>query len=222
MNLCLFDLDHTLIPIDSDHAWGEHMVKLGWVDHDHYRRSNDHFYRQYQQGVLDIAEYIRFSTAPLRGREAEVLARAHAQFMAEVVMPSIHPQALALIEQHRASGDRMAIVTATNVFVTRPIAQAFGVETLIGIELARDEHGQYTGEIEGTPSFQAGKVTRVAQWLAEDGLDWQDFSRITVYSDSINDLPLLDQATHPVATNPGPPLEAIAATRGWRQIKLFP
>lgn len=221
MNLCLFDLDHTLLPIDSDHAWGEFVIGLGWVDAAAFRRGNDAFYALYREGRLDIDAYVDFATTPLRARSADELALAHRRFMSEVILPSLRPAALDLVEAHRRSGDRLAIVTSTNDFITAPIAAAFGIDALIATRLERDAAGRFTGRIEGTPAFREGKVARVGQWLAESGAGWGDFDRIGVYSDSLNDLPLLERATEPVAVNPSPDLEALARERGWRIMKLF-
>jgi HAD superfamily hydrolase (TIGR01490 family) len=221
VNLCLFDLDHTLLPIDSDHAWGDFMVALGWVDAQSFRAGNDAFYAQYLAGRLDIDAYIAFATAPLRGRSADERRAGHARFMREVVAPKLLPAARALVESHRRQGDRLALVTSTNDFITAPIAAAFAIETLIATRLELDATGAPTGRIAGVPAFREGKVARVGQWLATDGGDWRDFERISVYSDSLNDLALLERATDPVATNPSPELAAIAAERGWRILNLF-
>ena len=221
MNLCLFDLDLTLLPIDSDHAWGEFVIGLGWVDAERFRAGNDAFYAQYKRGALDIAAYIAFASAPLREQSAAALAEGHARFMREVIGPAIRPAATALVAKHRDLGDRLAIVTSTNDFITAPIAAVFGVETLIATRLERDAAGVFTGRIAGIPSLREGKVARVGQWLAETGLGWDDFERISVYSDSPNDLPLLERATDPAAANPSPDLEALARERGWRIVRLF-
>jgi HAD superfamily hydrolase (TIGR01490 family) len=220
-DLCLFDLDDTLLPIDSDHAWGEFVTKLGWVDAAEFARRNDTFYAQYKAGQLDIHEYIAFATEPLRERSAAETTAAHRRFMAEVIVPNLHPAALELVRSHRERGDRIALVTATNDFITAPIAQAFGIDTLIAVRLERGSGGTITGRIDGTPSYREGKVQRVAQWLNESGTDWAGFGRISVYSDSVNDLALLERATDPVATNPSAALEAIALERGWRVLRLF-
>jgi len=219
--LALFDLDLTLLPIDSDHAWGEFVIGLGWVDAAAFRAGNDAFYEQYRRGALDIDAYIAFAAAPLRERPPEALAAARARFMAEVVAPAIRPAATALVALHRERGDRLAIVTSTNDFITAPIAAAFGIEALIATRLERDPAGVPTGRIDGTPALREGKVARVGQWLAESGMGWDDFERISVYSDSPNDLPLLERATDPVAANPSPDLEALARARGWRIVRLF-
>lgn len=221
MNLTLFDLDGTLIPTDSDHAFGGFMVDVGWADGAAWRARNDEFFAQYNAGTLDLPAYIAFATSAWRARPlAEALAMRE-RFMAEVMRASLRPEALALVERHRAAGDLIAIVTATNVFVTTPIAQAFGVEHLIAVDLQRDAQGRYTGEIDGIPSFRDGKIARVESWLQGLGAQWQQFERITFYSDSTNDLPLLERVSHPVATNPSPSLARIATERGWPQLQLF-
>jgi len=219
--LTLFDLDHTLIPIDSDYEWGVFTTQLGWNDAAEFSRRNDAFYAQYKAGTLDIHAYVRFATAAICRQGAIKSEAAHAEFMRAIVQKAIQPQALELVRGHQRVGDLVVIVTATNEFVTRPIAQAFGVPDLIAINLVRDPStGWFTGEIDGTPSFREGKVARVNQWLAERGLRW-DALDTTFYSDSINDLPLLEQATHPVATNPDDALRAVATQRGWRILELF-
>ena len=221
MNLTLFDLDGTLIETDSDHAFGEFLVREGWADAGEFRRRNDAFYADYLAGRLDVAAYIDFATAPWRERpEADALALRQ-RFIDEVMRPSLHDGARALVRRHIDAGDRVAIATATNEFVTQPIAELFEVPTLIALELARDAAGRVTGAVHGTPTFRDGKVERVRQWMADEGLRGADFERITVYSDSTNDLPLLEWATHPVATNPGPALEAVARERGWPILRLF-
>ena len=222
MNLCLFDLDHTLLPLDSDHAWGEFVVTLGWAEAAAQRAENDRFYAAYQDGSLDIDAYVEFDTRAWRGRPLAEQAAAQARFMREVIRPAIRAEALELVRDHQRRGELIAIVSATNEFVTRPIAAAFGVETLIAVELERDAEGRATGRIRGTPSFRDGKNRRVEQWLAGLGRRVQDFGRVTVYSDSPNDLPLLELASHPVATNPSPALETLARQRGWPILKLFP
>jgi HAD superfamily hydrolase (TIGR01490 family) len=221
MNLALFDLDGTLIPGDSDHAFGDFMITQGWVDADLHRRRNDAFYRDYLAGCLDLDAYIEFSTGAWRGRPLAEQQAASARFMAEVMAPQLMAPARELLAQHRAAGDLIAIVTATNDFVTRPIAQALGVEHLIAVQLQRDEQGRATGRIAGVPSFREGKIARVHDWLHGLGYAWGDFEHTVFYSDSTNDLPLLEIVSEPVATNPSPPLEAIATQRGWRILRLF-
>ena len=220
-NLTLFDLDGTLIAGDSDHSFGEFMVDIGWADGDAWRRRNDEFYATYVAGALDVHAYVAFATSVWRSRTPQEQADAHARFMREVIGPMLTPQARELVRKHQDAGDLVAIVTATNEFVTRPIAQAFGVPELLAIELERDGAGAVTGAIKGVPTYQHGKVVRVEQWLAAHQAGWNDFDRITVYSDSINDLPLLERATDPVATNPSAALEAVATERGWAILRLF-
>jgi HAD superfamily hydrolase (TIGR01490 family) len=221
MNLCLFDLDDTLLPLDSDHAWGEFVIKLGWVDESDFRRRNNEFFEQYKVGQLDVHGYIAFATEPLRTRSAQDLQAAHQRFMEEVITPSLKQPAIELVRSHQTQGDVVALVTATNEFITAPIAKALGIADLIALRLARDSAGTITGRIEGIPSYREGKVTRVAEWLSQRQQSWQTFERISVYSDSLNDLPLLERATHPVATNPSSALQAVAQARGWRTLQLF-
>ena len=223
--IALFDLDHTLLPIDSDYAWGVFTTSIGWTDPVEFARRNDAFYAQYQAGTLDIHDYVRFATDAVRraGRDAALAARA--EFMRTVVAPAIRPAALELVGTHRQAGELVAIITATNEFVTRPIAEVFGVADLMAVELEHDDApggtGWLTGEIRGVASAREGKVVRVGQWLAGRALDW-DRVHITFYSDSTNDLPLLERANAPVATNPDERLRAIADARGWRILDLFP
>jgi HAD superfamily hydrolase (TIGR01490 family) len=225
MKLALFDLDHTLLPLDSDYAWGGFTATLGWTDAEAFNRRNDAFYAQYKAGTMDIHDYVRFATEAIKNHGEAASLAAHARFMAEVIRPALREQALALVERHRQAGDALVVVTATNEFVTRPIASAFGVAELIAVELVRDNApggtGWVTGEIRGTPSFREGKVRRVTQWLGQRGLGWGDVQSC-FYSDSINDLPLLEKVNEPVAVNPDPALRGIASRRGWRILELFP
>lgn len=221
MNLCLFDLDHTLLPLDSDHEFGEFLIRVGLADPVTHRARNDAFYQQYVDGTLVLNDYIAFTTSVWRDLDPEEQRALQDRFMDEVIRPALQPQALELVRQHQAKGDLVAIVTATNEFVTQPIAEAFGVPDLIAVKLVRDAQGRVTGEIDGVPSFREGKITRVDDWLAQRGLSFDDFERVSFYSDSPNDLPLLYRATDPVATNPSPALEAEAQARGWRLLYLF-
>ena len=219
MNLTLFDLDGTLLPQDSDHAFGEFLISLGWVDSVHFKQRNDEFYADYQAEKLNMHAYVDFATSAWRDRaDAEAMRE---RFMAEVLRPRLHPRALALVREHQAAGDLVAVVTATNEFVTAPIAAALGVEHLLAVQLQRDAAGRVTGAIRGVPSFREGKIERVHDWLAGLGLAWDAFAKVSFYSDSTNDLPLLERVHEPVATNPGPALEAIAGERGWRILRLF-
>ena len=218
--LALFDLDHTLLPLDSDHSWGVFTTELGWTDKAEFARRNDEFFAQYRAGTLDIHDYVRFATDAVRRQGAEAAAAAHLRFMAEVIEPAILPAARALVERHRAAGDHLVIVTATNAFVTRPIADALGIDDLIAVDLARGADGWITGAIAGIPSAREGKVARMEQWLAARGWTWADVEA-TFYSDSLNDLALLEKVDHPVATNPDARLRALAAERGWAILDLF-
>ncbi len=218
--LALFDLDHTLLPLDSDYEWGEFTIRLGWCDASEFKRRNAEYFAHYRAGTLDIHDYVRFATQAIRERGAQAAARAHAQFMQEVIGPAVRPQALELVQRHRQDGAQLLIVTATNDFVTGPIAQLFGVDELIAVELERDAGGQLTGEIVGIPSARDGKVRRMEQWLRRRQLDWAQVET-TFYTDSINDLALLERVSHPVATNPDDRLRALAQERGWPIVELF-
>ena len=219
--VALFDLDYTLIPMDSDYQWGEFTLALGWCDGEDFKRRNAQYYEDYKAGTLDIHDYVRFATRAMRAQGAEKSAQAHARYMQTIIDTGIQPKALALVQAHQAAGDEVVIVTATNEFVTAPIAQAFGIDTLIAVQLERDQNGELTGRIAGTPSFGRGKVDRLQQWLEQQGLTWAGI-RSTFYSDSINDLPLLEKVNHPVATNPDARLRAVAQQRGWPILELFP
>ncbi|MBC7719827.1 MAG: HAD-IB family hydrolase, partial [Chitinophagaceae bacterium] len=183
--LALFDLDHTLIPMDSDYEWGEFTIALGWCDATEFKRRNAEFFEQYRAGTLDIHDYVRFATQAVREQGAIKSIAAHARFMGAIVQQALKKEAFDLVERHRVAGDELIIVTATNDFVTRPIAQAFGITELIAVELERDAAGNPTGAIVGTPSAREGKVTRVEQWLAARGMKWDDVET-TFYSDSMN------------------------------------
>ncbi len=221
MKLALFDLDGTLLPTDSDHAFGEFMVAIGWADGAPWRARNDAFYADYQAGRLDLDAYVDFATSAWRARPVAEALAVRERYMREVIAPQLHAKAHDLVRRHRDAGELVAIVTATNEFVTAPIAAAFGVGHLIAVQLERDGDGRVTGRVHGVPSFREGKVRRVDDWLAGLGHRWADFERVSFYSDSTNDLPLLERASDPVATNPTPALAAIAQERGWRTLHLF-
>lgn len=218
--LALFDLDHTLLPLDSDYEWGVFTTRIGWTDPEEFGRRNDAFFADYQSGTLNVHDYVRFATEAVRARGAQAADAAHAQFMREVITPAIRPAARALLQAHREAGDEIVIVTATNEFITRPIAQALGVDELLAVQLQRDASGWITGEIDGHPTMREGKVLRMQQWLEQRGLDWCGVES-TFYSDSMNDVPLLEKVDHPVATNPDARLRALAQQRGWRILDLF-
>lgn len=218
--LALFDLDHTLLPLDSDYEWGEFTLRKGWCDKQAFGSRNAAFFADYQKGTLDIHAYVRFATEAIRKLGQQAADEAHRAFMQEVIEPHIQPAARALLQQHRDAGDTIVIVTATNEFVTRPIARALGVEHLLAVNLARDASGWITGEIEGVPTMRAGKVTRMEAWMAERGLRWDSVESI-FYSDSMNDVPLLEKVNTAVATNPDDRLRQLAAERGWRILDLL-
>lgn len=216
MALAIFDLDNTLLAGDSDHAWGEFLVAKGIVDSDEFKAKNDEFYRQYQQGGLDIDAYLRFALSPLSKYDRRELEAMHATFMAEYITPLRLPKAEALLQQHRDAGDFLMIITATNSFVTAPIADALGVETLLASE-GEIIDDRYTGRPSGTPCFKSGKVSRLQDWLAETGHSLQGSY---FYSDSHNDLPLLESVDYAVAVDPDDTLNAAAVAAGWPVISL--
>ncbi len=221
MNLALFDLDHTLLPLDSDYEWGQFLCRVGAVDTDAFTARNLEFYRQYQNGTLDPVEYLEFALGTLARFPASQLADWHARFMDEVIHPAMRKEARALVAEHRDAGDLVCIITATNRFVTGPIAQAFGIEHLIAAEPERLADGTVTGKLVGNPPFGPGKVVNTHAWLATLGKSLDDFGRSTFYSDSQNDIPLLSAVTHPVATNPNAALAAHAQAHGWPILQLF-
>lgn len=216
MGLAIFDLDNTLLGGDSDHAWGEFLVDRGIVDAEHYRDSNDRFYRQYQSGELDIYAYLAFALEPLARHTPAQLQAWHAEFMRDVIAPLRLPRADALLAEHRRRGDYLLIITATNAFVTRPIAAALGVDDILATE-PEYRDGHYTGKVAGTPCFREGKVIRLREWLQQHDFDLGDSC---FYSDSHNDLPLLEMVARPTAVDPDDTLRRTAGERGWPVISL--
>ncbi len=216
MALAIFDLDNTLLAGDSDYLWGRFLVEKGAVDGTHYAQENERFYQLYKEGRLDIYEFLRFSMAPLRRHPRAKLEAWRTEFIENYITPLISEQARQLVEKHRQAGDTLMIITATNAFVTQPIAQRFGIEHLIATE-PETLDGQYTGDVEGEPSFQAGKVSRLEAWLEGHGADLQDS---WFYSDSHNDLPLLERVDHPVAVDPDETLAQVARSRQWPILQL--
>ncbi len=219
MRLALFDLDNTLIACDSDYEWGQFLVDRGILDREDYEAQNRRYFDQYVAGTLDIHEYLGFALRPLAEHAPEDLERWHGEFMASRIVPAITPAARALVARHRESGDLCVIITATNSFVTRPIAREFGIEALIATEPEMRE-GRFTGKVQGVPSFREGKVERLHGWLAGQGRQLSDFAERFCYSDSHNDLPLLELATSPVAVDPDSRLAGEAKRRGWPVISL--
>lgn len=216
MRLTIFDLDNTLLDGDSDYLWGRHLIEQGVVDAVEYERKNNAFYADYRDGNLDIDAFLRFSLRPLRDHSVADLHAWREAFVREKIDPIIRPRARALIERHRGAGDKLLIITATNRFVTAPIAERLGITDLIATD-PEFRDGRYTGGVAGTPAFQDGKVERLHQWLEERQLTLADSH---FYSDSINDLPLLGAVSHPVAVDPDPRLATIAAERGWPIMSL--
>jgi len=215
--LAIFDLDNTLLGGDSDLSWGQFLCEHGYVDAAEYDRQNQLFYDQYEAGVMDIDAFLRFALAPLAANDMATLQRWHQQFMQERIEPMMLPAAAALLEKHRQAGDFLLIITATNRFVTQPIADRLGVDDMLATEPELVD-GRYTGEVAGTPCYQAGKVTRLEAWLAEHpehSLDGAWF-----YSDSHNDLPMLEKVEFPHAVNPDPKLQAHAEQAGWPVLDL--
>ena len=216
MAMALFDLDNTLLNGDSDYFWGKFLVDQKLVDKQTYEQANQRFYQEYQDGCLDIEAFLNFSLQPLTAYSLEFLTKLHQQFMHEVITPLITPAALSLVEQHHQAGDTTIIITATNRFVTENIAKQFAIDDLIATDPEMID-GQYTGKVAGLPCFKEGKVTRLNDWLAKNN---QNLDDSWFYSDSMNDLPLLEAVTHPVATHPDEKLQAKAKAMGWPVISL--
>lgn len=214
--LAIFDLDNTLLAGDSDHSWGEFLCQRGLVDAERYKTQNDAFYEDYKAGRLDVLAYQNFCQEILGSTELELLDKWHLDFMAECIEPLILPRAEALLAKHRAAGDYLLIITATNRFITGPIAARLGVNCLLATECEVLE-GRYSGRSTDVPCFQEGKVTRLTRWLKETGRSLDD---AWFYSDSINDLPLLEAVANPVAVDPDERLRALASERGWSVLSL--
>jgi len=219
MELVLFDLDNTLLAGDSDFEWAQYLISRGVLDKEVYEARNQTFFDQYKAGTLDIFEFLDFQLKPLARHSREQLDAWHKEFMASRVQPMMAPEARALVNRHLEEGAVVAIVTATNSFVTYPIARAFGIPHLIATVPAQ-EGGAFTGKPRGTPAFKDGKIERVEAWLESLGLCWSSFERSWFYSDSHNDLPLLGKVTNPVAVDPDDTLRIHATSRGWPVISL--
>jgi HAD superfamily hydrolase (TIGR01490 family) len=219
MRLALFDLDHTLLAGDSDYEWGQFLIDRGVLQRSEYEAQNRAYYEQYAAGTLDIHEYLGFALRPLAEHTAQDLARWHAEFMRTRIVPMIPPAARALVASHLAAGELCAIVTSTNSFVTGPIAREFGVAHLVATE-PESREGRFTGRVAGTPCFREGKLRRVDEWLHGLGRCFADFAASACYSDSHNDLPLLERVSRPVAVDPDEHLAAVARRRGWEVISL--
>ncbi len=216
MALAIFDLDNTLLGGDSDYSWGRYLCENGIVDEEKYRQANDMYLQQYQDGELDIYAFLEFVFTPLAQHDFATLEKWRAEYLEQKIEPMVLPDALALVEKHRAAGDTLMIITATNSFLTTPIAERYGIDNLIGTD-PEFINGQFTGKVTGTPSFQHGKVERLKEWLAANN---QSLEGSVFYSDSHNDIPLLKQVDTAVAVDPDPKLQAYAEQQGWQVISL--
>ncbi len=219
MNLALFDLDNTLLNGDSDFEWAQFLIEQGMLDRELFEAKNLAFYEQYKDGTLDIHEFLDFQLKPLSRHARKVLEGWHEKFMRQKVRGMMTAPAQELVARHRAAGDVCVIITATNSFVTAPIAREFGVEHLIATE-PEERNGEFTGQVADVPCFREGKVTRLENWMAQHGWDWHSFADTWFYSDSLNDLPLLAKVNNPVAVDPDATLRAHAEQQGWRIISL--
>ncbi len=223
-SLALFDLDHTLLPIDSEYEWGRFLVAQGAVDREAFEQANERWMREYREGTLDFARHARFSLGLLAQHPRTRLDAWRANFMREVIQPAMQPRARQLVDAHLRAGDLCCIVTATHRYLTEPIAAAFNVPHLLAVEcetVGNQADSNFTGNLVGTPSFGAGKIVRVTEWLAQRGQRMADFSRTVFYSASRNDLPLLETVSHPIAISPDATLRGVAEARGWPVVELF-
>lgn len=219
MKLVLFDLDNTLLAGDSDFEWAQFLIHKGVLDREVYEARNQVFYDQYKDGTLDIHAFLDFQLRPLARHSRAELDAWHSEYLESRIRPMITPKAMALVKQHQEDADLVAIITATNSFVTAPIAREFGVADLIATEPEQID-GRYTGKVAGIPCFREHKITRLEMWLAERELLWEDINTSWFYSDSLNDLPLLQKVDFPVAVDPDPTLEAHAKIAGWPIVSL--
>lgn len=222
--LALFDLDHTLLPCDSDYEWGQFLARIGVVDSKYYAQQNERFYQDYKDGKLNIQEFLRFALKPLSEHSRAQLKEWHDAFMQEVIIGHLRQQAIDLVKRHQDAGDLCCVVTATNSFVTRPIVESFGIQHLVATEpatLGDSPVANFTGEVKGIPSFREGKIQRVHDWLATQNLVLDQLPKSYFYSDSMNDLPLLEKVSNPVATNPDARLRDEASKRHWPILELF-
>jgi HAD superfamily hydrolase (TIGR01490 family) len=219
VNLTLFDLDNTLLNGDSDFEWSQFLIRIGVLDRELFEAKNHAFYEHYKAGTLDIQEFLDFQLKPLSRHARKTLDEWHSRFMRERALGMISGAARDLVDRHRNAGDVCAIITATNSFVTAPIAREFGVEHLIATE-PEQKNGEFTGRVAGVPSFREGKITRLEEWMDLQGWNWSSFAATTFYSDSLNDLPLLAKVKHPVAVNPDETLLKHANLHGWKVMSL--
>jgi HAD superfamily hydrolase (TIGR01490 family) len=218
-NLALFDLDNTLLAGDSDYNWSLFLISEGLLDEKTHHDRNEQFYLDYKNGCLDIYAFLKFQLQPLSQHPKKFLDELHVKYMEKVIRPMMTQKAQDLVNQHKDAGDLCLVITATNSFVTKPIATAYGIEHLIGTDPEMID-GEFTGAVSGVPSFQEGKVTRLNAWLAERGQTLDSFKTSYFYSDSHNDLPLMKLVTNPVAVDADPTLTEYAQQNGWPQLSL--
>jgi len=219
LNLALFDLDNTILAGDSDYNWSRFLIQEGYLDGAIHAEKNEKFYADYKAGTLDILAFVEFQFKPLARNPRTVLNQLLKKYVEEVIKPMITEKARALVKRHQDEGDLIIVITATNSFITRPIAELFGIENLIGTD-PEEKEGEFTGKVSGLPSFKEGKVTRLEAWLKGKNLLLTSFEKSYFYSDSHNDLPLMQKVTHPVAVDSDDVLSEYAKSKGWPQISL--
>lgn len=219
MNLALFDLDNTILAGDSDYNWSRFLIQEGYLDGAIHAEKNEKFYADYKAGTLDIYTFVEFQFKPLARNPRTVLNQLLKKYVEEVIEPMITEKARALVKSHQEEGDLIIVITATNSFITKPIAELFGIENLIGTD-PEEKEGEFTGKVTGLPSFKEGKVTRLEAWLKGKNLSLASFEKSYFYSDSHNDLPLMQKVTHPVAVDSDDVLSEYAQSKGWPQISL--
>ena len=219
MNLALFDLDNTILAGDSDYNWSRFLIQEGYLDGAIHAEKNEKFYADYKVGTLDIYAFVEFQFKPLARNPRTVLNQLLKKYVEEVIKPMITEKARALVKRHQDEGDLIIVITATNSFITKPIAELFGIENLIGTD-PEEKEGEFTGKVSGLPSFKEGKVTRLEAWLKNKKLSLASFEKSYFYSDSHNDLPLMQKVTHPVAVDSDDVLSEYAKSKGWPQISL--
>ena len=219
MNLALFDLDNTILAGDSDYNWSRFLIQEGYLDGAIHAEKNEKFYADYKAGTLDIYAFVEFQFKPLARNPRTVLNQLLKKYVEEVIKPMITEKARALVKRHQDEGDLIIVITATNSFITKPIAELFGIENLIGTD-PEEKEGEFTGKVSGLPSFKEGKVTRLESWLKGKNLSLASFENSYFYSDSHNDLPLMQKVTHPVAVDSDDVLSEYAKSNGWPQISL--
>lgn len=219
MNLALFDLDNTILAGDSDYNWSRFLIQEGYLDGAIHAEKNEKFYADYKAGTLDIYAFVEFQFKPLARNPRTALNQLLKKYVEEVIKPMITEKARALVKRHQDEGDLIIVITATNSFITKPIAELFGIENLIGTD-PEEKEGEFTGKVSGLPSFKEGKVTRLEAWLKGKNLSLASFEKSYFYSDSHNDLPLMQKVTHPVAVDSDDVLSEYAKSKGWPQISL--